>query len=326
MILITGATGLVGAHILLELALVNKKIRALKRPYSSLEEVKSLFERKKQLILWERIEWVEGDITDITTLDVVFQEITEVYHVAGRVDFNDRKSKELYDVNVIGTTNMVNFSIVNGVKRFLYMSSIAVLDSIYGEVITEKNDFLEKINHSKYACSKFEGEMEVWRGSQEGLNVVVVNPGVVLGIGFWNQSSGKVVKHSLRGYYTSGGSAFISAEDVAKCSVRLMNEQYYNERFIIISENVPYEKLVKTICAYKNIKTKRISNTKLKYVRILSSWAAFFGLKERLSQATYESLISQVRYDNTKVKKALDYEFEKTDEIISLLAREYTYL
>ncbi|MFV0236920.1 MAG: SDR family NAD(P)-dependent oxidoreductase, partial [Flavobacteriales bacterium] len=130
MVLITGATGLIGAHIALELMLANKKVRALKRSTSSLEGIKSLFEKNKQKVLWDQIEWVEGDVTDITTLDEAFKDVKEVYHIAGRVSFDDRESKELYEVNIKGTANMINFSILNGVERFLYMSSIAVMDSI----------------------------------------------------------------------------------------------------------------------------------------------------------------------------------------------------
>ncbi len=308
---------------MLELALTNKKIRALKRSNSSLEEVKSLFEREKQLVLWNQIEWVEGDITDVTTLDVVFKDVTEVYHVAGLVSFDDRKSKELYEVNVKGTANMVNFSISNGVKRFLYMSSIAVMDSVNHEVITEQSEFLDKKPHSKYACSKFEGEMEVWRGSQEGLNVVIVNSGVVLGSGFWNQSSGEIIKKSLKGYYTSGGSAFVAVEDLAKCSVKMMDEKFFNERYIVISENISYEKLVKTICLPKNNKTKLISDIQLKWLSTFSSWGASLGFKNVLNSATCESLISTTHYDNSKIRKTIDYNFKTIDQTLSSIIKEY---
>lgn len=323
MILITGATGLIGAHLMLELLLANKKIRALKRPHSSLEEVQSLFEKKKQLVLWNQIEWVDGDITDITTLNPIFKDIKEVYHVAGLVSFDDRKSKELYEINVKGTANMVNFSINSDVERFLYVSSIAVMDSVNNELITEESEFLNKKPHSKYACSKYEGEMEVWRGSQEGLNVVIVNPGVVLGSGFWNQSSGEIFKKSLQGYYTSGGSAFVSVEDVAKCSVQLMDKECFNERFIIISENISYKKLVKTICTAKKRNVQSISNTMLKGIRIISWWAALIGLKDFLSQPTYESLLSTTSYDNSKIKKLLNYHFKTIDQTLSSILEKY---
>ncbi|MFV0237316.1 MAG: NAD-dependent epimerase/dehydratase family protein, partial [Flavobacteriales bacterium] len=230
---------------------------------------------------------------------------------------------ELYEVNIKGTANMINFSILNGVERFLYMSSIAVMDSINNEVITEKSSFLDKKFHSKYACSKFEGEMEVWRGSQEELNVVIVNAGVVLGGGFWDQSSGEVFKKSLKGYYTSGGSAFVFVKDLAKCSVKLMNKGCFRERFIVISENISYKKLVKKICSFKNNRTKFISNTQLKWLRTFASWGALLGFENILSQATYESLISRTHYDNSKVKKTLDYEFEEIDKVLPSILKEY---
>ncbi len=323
MILITGATGLIGSRILLELATLNKKVRALKRSNASLEEVKRLFEREGQKALWSHIEWVEGDITDVTTLENVFEGVKEVYHIAGYVSFDDRKSKTLYEVNVKGTANMVNFAIANGVERFLYMSTIAVMDAVHNETINEKSEFLDKKVHSKYACSKFEGEMEVWRGSQEGLDVVIVNPGVVLGSGFWNQSSGTLFKRLLKGYYTSGGSAFVSVNDVAKISVRLLDEACFNERFIVVSENVLYEDIVKTVCDVKGVKTKRISNGKLKFLYTISSCVKALGFTDFMSKTTYHMLTTYNHYDHSKVKNQLNYSFEGVHEALVSTLENY---
>ncbi len=316
MILVTGATGLVGAHILHELSKSNSNIKAMKRKSSSLFEVEHLFRKFNNSVLFTNVKWVDGDITDITTLDEVFKDVTEVYHIAGMVSFDDRDSKKLYNINVKGTANMVNYALEYGVKRFFYISSISVIDAVNNEVITEKSEFLKKKPHSKYACSKFDGEMEVWRGSQEGLEVIVANTGVVLGSGFKSQSSGQVITQSLKGYYTSGGTGFISAIDVAKCSVELMKSESVNERFILVSENVKYEHLVNTICSHFKRSSKFISDFKLNNIRKLSSFVSTFGFENFLSEASYESLITKTVYDNSKVTKRIDYTFEKIDETL----------
>lgn len=320
MILITGATGLIGSRVLLELLMLNKKVRALKRSDSSLKEVKKLFKDTGREDLWSQIEWIEGDITDITTLEVAFKGIEEVYHMAGYVSFDDRKSKALYEVNVKGTANMVNFAIINGVKRFLHMSTIGVMDAVHDEIIYEKSEFLDKKPHSKYTCSKFEAEMEVWRGSQEGLKVVIVNPGVVLGKGFENQSSGTLIKQLSKGYYTSGSSGFVLVEDVAKISIRLLDEKCFNERFIVVSENIQYEDIVKIVCDKRNITTKKISNRQLNWLRLVSSCTKMLGFSNFMSNATYQMLTTHNHYDNTKVKHQLDYDFEDVKKgLISIL-------
>ncbi len=316
MILVTGATGLVGAHILHELSKSNSNIKAMKRKSSSLFEVEHLFRKFNNSVLFNSIQWVDGDITDITTLNEVFKDVTEVYHVAGMVSFDDRDSKKLYSVNVKGTANMVNYALAYGIKRFLYISSISVIDAVNNEVITEKSEFLKKKPHSKYACSKFDGEMEVWRGSQEGLEVIVANTGVVLGSGFKSQSSGQVINQSLKGYYTSGGTGFVSAIDVAKCSVALMKSESVNERFILVSENVKYEHLVNTVCSHFKRSSKFISDFKLNNIRKLSSFVSAFGFENFISKASYESLITKTVYDNSKVIKTIDYAFEKIDKTL----------
>ncbi len=193
MILVTGGTGLVGAHLLLHL-LENgeQNLRAIYRKENQIQKTKSLFELYKKGNLFQQIEWFQADIIDIPSLEIAFQNVDYVYHCAAKISFNPSEEEELRKVNIEGTANIVNFCIDKKVKKLCHVSSIATLGDLGQNetIITEATEWNPEVLHSDYAISKYGGEMEVWRGHQEGLNVVIVNPGVIFGPGFWNQGSG----------------------------------------------------------------------------------------------------------------------------------------
>ena len=213
MILVTGGTGLVGAHLLLQLVANETTVRALFRLEASKEKTYNLFKLVNKEEEFSKIEWVCGDILDIPSLEIAFQGINLVYHCAGFISFDPNKENQLRQTNIQGTANIVNFCIDKKVQKLCHVSSIAALGDLLPneKVITEKSEWNPEKPHSDYAISKYGAEMEIWRGYQEGLKVVIVNPGIILGIGFWNQSSGllfKIVKNKLL-FYTSGISGYI---------------------------------------------------------------------------------------------------------------------
>ncbi|WP_104813782.1 NAD-dependent epimerase/dehydratase family protein [Aureitalea marina] len=184
MILVTGATGLVGSHLIYSLLQQQETIRATHRKSSdrsSLLTVFSYFTDNPQL-LYDKIEWIEADLTDISALEKAFNGIETVYHCAAYVNFNPRNFQKLKKSNVEATANMVNLALDHGVKRFCYVSSIATIGTSIGEQIaTEETPWSWEEENNVYAITKHNAEMEVWRASQEGLSVVIVNPGVILG-------------------------------------------------------------------------------------------------------------------------------------------------
>lgn len=193
MILVTGATGLVGAHLLLKLSEDDSKIRAIYRNSKQIEKTKVLFDQNAKSHLFSKIEWTKADILDISSLEIAFQNIEFVYHCAAKISFSPNDEKALRKVNIEGTANIVNFCIDKKVKKLCHVSSIAALGNLAQNetVITETTEWNPEKLHSDYGISKYGAEMEVWRGFQEGLEVVIVNPGIIFGTGFWNQGSGK---------------------------------------------------------------------------------------------------------------------------------------
>ena len=111
MILVTGATGLLGSHLLLELASAGKSVRALRRSNSSQQLVQRVFERADKSALLSSIQWLEGDVTEVYTLQDAMQGVEVVYHCAGKVSFNRGDDAALFRINTDGTANVVNEAI-----------------------------------------------------------------------------------------------------------------------------------------------------------------------------------------------------------------------
>ena len=248
MILVTGATGLVGTYLLSVLSKKEDRIRAMYRTDQKLEHAKSVFlniHPKDASSKFENIEWIKGDITDVVSLEAAFKNITVVYHCAALISFDPADYQKLRKVNIEGTANIVNQCILHNVKTLCHVSSIATMGKgIEESLIDESTEWNAEKKHSVYAITKYGAEMEVWRGSQEGVKVIIVNPGIIVGAGFFNSGSGYFFKKVNRGltYYTTGTTGFVAASDVALCMVTLVEKKVYNDRFILTAENWSFQK------------------------------------------------------------------------------------
>ena len=234
MILVTGATGFLGAELIDQITSKEIRVRALKR---SASKIPAQLENNK----W--VEWFEADINEPESLADAFDDITQVYHCAAFISFDPKDKAKLLKVNIEGTSNIVNLCADLGV-RLLHVSSIAALGNAKkGQEITEK-DFWEYDSRAhSYAISKYEGEMEVWRGVAEGLDAIIVNPAVIIGKNAGFTGSGaifKLVKEGLK-FYTDGATGIVDVRDVAKVMINLMASEISGERFTISADNLNYK-------------------------------------------------------------------------------------
>ena len=184
MILVTGGTGLIGSHLLFKLANENESVKAIYRRKHTIDRVKHVFSYYSEdyNTIFEQIVWVEADLNDIPALQIAFQGITHVYHCAAFVSFEPNKYHQLRKINIEGTANIVNLSIANSIKKICYVSSIAAIGhhADPNQLISETTEWNPEDDNSVYAITKYGAEMEVWRGTQEGVPAVIVNPGIVL--------------------------------------------------------------------------------------------------------------------------------------------------
>lgn len=263
MILLTGGTGLLGSHIAYELVSKGEKIRALKRKGSSTaltEKIFRFYNSAPQPLL-EKIEWVEGDVLDLGSLEDALEGITHIYHSAAVVSFNPKEKEKMLQVNIEGAANIVNLAMHAGVKKVCHISSIATLGfTIDGTLINEDVWWKNDPSNSWYAISKYGAEQEVWRASEEGMDVVVLNPSFILGPGDEKRTSTEVFGAMKKGnsWYTLGENGYVDVRDVAAAAVKLMESEIKNERFVLSAVNLSYRDFFdKILTAFGKPKTKR---------------------------------------------------------------------
>lgn len=331
MILVTGGTGLVGAHLLFTLIDNNEEVRAIYRETSDLNAVKKVFSyyTSKVEILFNKIDWQIADITDILSLEVVFKNIDYVYHCAAYISFNPRHFKKLKKVNVEGTANVVNYCISEKVIKLCYISSVASLGKSENKsLITEECEFNPNDRNSVYSITKHLAEMEVWRGSQEGLDAIIVQPGVIIGEGIWSSASGGIFRTIAKGlkFYTPGGIGIVDVKDVVKAMIYLTKSELKNQAYILVGENILYEKLLAKISNKLNRKAPKLLISKTLMLTFASyDWFLnkLFKTRRKLLKSTVRSLFKRSFYDASKITNTKNFSFRNLDKTIERVARNY---
>ncbi|QOD59928.1 SDR family oxidoreductase [Polaribacter haliotis] len=330
MILVTGGTGLVGAHLLYHLVKSDEKIRAIYRSAEKIEAVKKVFSYySKDETLISKIEWFKADITEVPAMIPAFVGIKKVYHCAAFISFNPKDYREMRKVNIHGTAIIVNLCIDAKIDKLCFVGSIAsVGDSLNGNLITEENEWNKEADNSGYSITKFGAEMEVWRASQEGIEVAIVNPGVILGSGFWNAGSGKLFSQVYNGfkYYTEGITGFVGVKDVVKAMILLMNSDVKNERFILVSENKSFKEIFFLIA---DALGKKRPSKKIKPWHTAIFWrfsalvSKITGVTPLLSKYSARSAHSISKYSSEKFKKTFDFQFEKIENVVKKVSNNF---
>ncbi len=331
MILVTGGTGMLGAHLLFKLVKANEQVRATYRSEKSLEKVKTVFAYYTQEVSeqFSKIDWVKADITDVPSLEVAFVGVQKVFHVAALVSFDDRNYKEMRSVNIKGTANIVNLCLDFSIEKLCFVSSIATLSKTVGKsYVDEEDEFNLELSNYGYAITKHGAEMEVWRGSQEGLPVVVVNPGIILGPGFWNENSGTLFSMVHRGFsfYTLGVTGFVGVDDVVDIMLTSMKHSVVNERFVLVSENLNFKVVMDMIAKNFGIKGPSFKvSLFMAEVGWRLSWlkSKLTGLPNTFSKHTAKSANKNSYYSSGKVKNTFDYCFESIESVITKICQKF---
>ena len=296
-IFITGATGLLGSHLLKEL---------IKQPVV----IKALY-RSEIPFTHKLVQWIKGDLFDIELLEEITEDVDEVYHCAGKVSFNPKAKKELFKTNVEGTANLVNACLESNVKKLLHVSSVAALGRLRENVsINEEMQWSEETNNSVYGESKYLSELEVWRGIAEGLNAVIINPSIILGAGDWNYGSSEIFKTVYKEfpYYTEGVTGFVDVLDVVQVMIALMESDINSERFIVNADNVSYKDLFNLIAAtfHKKPPRKKVSPLMAATIwRLEKVRSLFTSSSPFITKATAATALAKVYFDNSKLLNAL---------------------
>jgi len=322
MIFVTGGTGLVGSHILLKLSQDNIPFKALKRSNSSLKVCKDVFTHYNAHQLFNKIIWVNGDVLDVPSLENAMIDCDNVIHAAAMVSFHNEDIEMMHKINVEGTENIMNVALFMNINKVSYISSIASLGRNSTEEIVDENcHFKVSKKESNYSLSKYYSEQEVWRASQEGLDIVIINPSVILGPGDWNKGSSQIFKKLYKGlsFYTTGSTGYVDVIDVANCAIQLLLSDIKNERFIVNGENLKYRKLFDMISEKFGKKKATIKVTPLlKGIAWRIEWIRSFitGKKPLLTKETAISAMKNSSYSTQKIKDAIGYNFTPIEKSV----------
>ncbi|HTF29692.1 MAG TPA: NAD-dependent epimerase/dehydratase family protein [Flavitalea sp.] len=319
----TGGTGFLGAYIIRELVEKGYTVRALRRG-----KKQSPFYIPSHI--FEKVDWIEGDILDVIALEEAMAGIDAVIHAAAKVCFNPGDRSEMYKSNIEGTANVVNVALESGIKKMIHVSSVAALGRTKnGDTVDEEKKWEESSMNTNYALSKYHAEMEVWRGMGEGLNVTVVNPSTILGYGDWNTTSCAIFRNVYKGlsWYTKGINGFVDVEDVANVTVRLLEAETSGERFILNGDNWPFQQLLNEIAGGFNKKlpyreaTKFLAELAWRYEKVKSV------ITGKAPLVTKESArVSQTKtfFNNNKIKtKFPGFSFTPLSESIQKACKNY---
>jgi dihydroflavonol-4-reductase len=320
MILVTGATGFVGSYIVKQLLAKGENVRAIKRLNSSLDLLAG-FENE--------VEWVEGDVLDVVSLKRAMIGVKKVYHSAAMISFLEADVLMMYKINIEGTANVVNACLNAGVEKLLHVSSISAFGRYeINEVIDENRKWKDDKDNTHYAISKFRAELEVWRGQEEGLTVVIANPSTILGFGNWKTGSSQIFKNVYDGigFYPVGTNGFVGVEDVARACIALMDSSLQGERFTITAENVAFKYLFEMIAKGFGIKAP---SKPIPPILAAVGWR-FYWLKSKLlkqqpliTKETVEYTARNYIYSNDKIKAALNFEFEPIEKVVKNTCEQY---
>jgi nucleoside-diphosphate-sugar epimerase len=337
MIIVTGGTGLLGSHLLYELVQQPGKVVVLKRPSSDLEEVRRVFSyySSESDQLFERIVWVNLDLLNRVDLVHVLHDADRVYHCAAMVSFQPKDRRQMIDYNVQSTANVVDSCMGAGVKKLVHVSSSSAIGRPpEGTLADETRIWARSKSSSGYAVSKFKSEMEVWRGIEEGLNAVIVNPSIILGPGFWNRGSSSMFRRIYKGlrYATPGVTGYVGVQDVVRSMIHLMNSDISGERFILNSENHSFLEIFRMIRGalweYGSRPRNRrhfrtISPSALNMLARLDAFTGLITGKRSVTKDQVISAFAEIRFSNEKIRKATGIEFTPIIEVIDAVAAQY---
>ena len=324
MLLVTGGTGLVGSHLLIELTKSQQKIRALFRNKKTIERVRHVFSFYTDNVddQFDKIEWLEANLNDVPRLTEAFEGVTHVYHCAALISFDPNDYYKLRETNISGTANIVNLSVINSIHKLCYVSSIAAMG--YDPIkITEETTWNSEENKNVYAITKYEAEMEVWRGVQEGVPCVIVNPGVILGPGFFRSGSGGLFKRVYKGlsYATIGVTGYVGVLDVVKGMTSLMNSDCQNERFIMVAENLSFLDFTTLISnGFKLVPPKKIARKWMLAFAWRLDWLRhkLTRKKRRLTKNLSKTIIHKSYYSSDKfLKTESEFKFTPISKVVS---------
>jgi nucleoside-diphosphate-sugar epimerase len=319
-ILVTGGTGFLGSTLIKLLIDDGKAVLATKRSSSQVPDI---------LKGSSLVEWIDADVTDYFALADILAKTQKVYHCAAMVSYQPADATQMQKVNIEGTRHIVNLCLEYGV-RLVHVSSIAALgQSKQNQAVSETDKWEYSKTMSSYSLSKYKSELEVWRGINEGLDAVIVNPSLIMGLGSYKKGSGAIFEIIHKGIriYPPGSVGIVDVRDVANVMIALMERKDISgERFILNSENITHKDLMQRIAKLLDKKAPSIAANKTMLSigwRIAKAVALIKGKKPALTRDSTRAAQEKLAYSNQKIRDILHYQFRPVDNTLQEIVTTY---
>jgi dihydroflavonol-4-reductase len=335
MIYVTGGTGMLGAHLLYRLTKSGYQVRALKRETSNLNQIKKIFsyysseEEAEQLLA--KIEWADGDLLDRDSIKLHLKGVNFIIHAAAMVSFSRRDRNAMLHNNVEGTANLVDLARESGINRFCHVSSTSALGNPpEGVPASEEHVWNNSRKRTAYGKSKFLSEMEVWRGMNEGMEVLIVNPGVIIGPGNWDTGSPQLFKTIWNGFqfYTEGGTGFVDVLDVSEAIVSMIDQPQWeivrNQRYVLVARNVKFREFFNLVA--DNLGKKRPTIPAGDWLlaiawrlALIVSW--FSSSRPAITRDSVNGSNQMSDYDGSHITRLIPFQYRTVEESVGRVAK-----
>lgn len=320
MYLVTGGTGFIGRSVVNKLISEGKKVRVLTRN-----------PKHAGILFGTKVEIFEGDILDPQSIEESLADIQYVIHCAAMVSFWKKEHNKMHEINVIGTANLVNAMLDTSVKKWLYVSSISALGrSVSGQRVDEDTEWKNSPLNSAYAVSKYKGEREALRGLEEGIPMVMVNPGLVIGPGDWDEGTPKMFKMIFKGlpFYLTGTNGFVGLKDVTEAIFALVHSEEYSngEKFILVSQNLTY-KLFFSLAARSLGKKPPVIALGKFWARIIGFFSELIssitGTRPIVSLESTRTASNEFYYNGDKICESIGFVYQPMEEVIQETGKSF---
>lgn len=311
-VLVTGAGGFLGSHVVRVLLARGHQVRALTRPGRPALALDGL-----------SIERSEGDLTDEPSLVRATRDIEGLVHCAARTGYWSRQNDLQRAVNVEGTAALLRAAHRAGIGRIVHVSSIATIGcSRDGTVLDETHVWTPRSLGINYVTTKHEAEERAFAAAWAGMDVVVVNPCMLTGPRFDGRPRGGLIANTAQGktrWIPPGGTSVVDVADAAEGCLLAFERGTKGERYILGGHNLSWRELHENVARIAGIAPPR-RRVPLAAARALELGARILDIA-RLSRPpwTPEILRTWGLYgfvDSTKAQTRLGYTFRPLDETI----------
>jgi nucleoside-diphosphate-sugar epimerase len=239
-ILVTGASGHLGANLVCRLLKDGHRVRVLLREGSNNSAVDSL-----------DVERVYGDLRDFPSVIAAVRECDRIYHCAALVSTLDGDAhfkREIYDCNVVGTSNILRAALDAGVAKVVVSGSFSAVGHNPSHPSDESVPFYPFAQHLPYGFTKALIEHECLKAFADGLNVVVAISCAILGPNDFKPSRmGRTLLDFANGKllaYIPGGFDFVSARDIVEGHILAMEKGRSGQKYIFSTQFLTVDELM----------------------------------------------------------------------------------